>query len=95
MKFPKTFCWRPFTEINIGQGEKYKPCSCFRSTKEFNINDDIHKEIRDTILDNRWHPGCSLCESIEASGNKNSHRLKYFGPKDKSLILENKFAISC
>ena len=96
MKLPRSFCWRPFVELHINQHNRYAPCCKFISKNMYGSNtesDDIHRKVRDAILEDRWHPGCRSCKDIEDSGFSKSHRQDYRGPKDKNLVTENRFSL--
>lgn len=85
------FCWRPFTERHIRQ-TYVSPCCQFNKNYSGNSYQIDHQEIRNSILKNEWHPGCSHCENIEKDNpGVLSHRRTYNKETDKKLIIENKF----
>jgi len=92
-KISKSFCWRPFTEIYMNIPiNTYKPCCRFTLPKNMNTMDtDLHADVRQAILNNRWHPGCISCQTLEENGSKNTHRTQYIGPRDPTLIKDNRF----
>lgn len=83
MKFPKSFCWYPFMGIHVSPPNDIKPCCKF-------VGNASSQEIRDTILSNRWHPGCNNCKQIEDTGYQKSLRKQYVGPRNIHAVLENK-----
>ena len=90
-KLPNNFCWRPFTQINLKENT-HRPCCFFQGNIQ---NDqDFNKEIRDSILANKWHDGCIRCKTLEQDKNtkKRSFRLLYNDHKDINLVLQNKFS---
>jgi organic radical activating enzyme len=72
----ETFCSLPFTEIFLGPDGGIKPCcsafnnigSLHKDKIEDIINSDIAKSIRQSIIDNQWHPNCIQCQNQAAQG---------------------------
>jgi len=92
-KIPKNFCWRPFTEIYMElKNNTFKPCCRFdHALPMSDIGVNLHADVRNDILADRWHPGCDYCQKQEQNNIKNSHRTQYTGPRDIKLIQENRF----
>jgi len=90
-KLPKSFCWRPFTQVIIKKN-LHKPCCYFQ--ENLNYSGEFNKDVRDAILENRWHNGCKICKELDENKNtkKRSNRFLYDGPRDSNLVLENKFS---
>jgi len=70
----KTFCSDPWNSIFIGTANDVKTCCAGsvvlgdltkHSLGEI-LNNDITKEIKQTILNGEWHPNCSQCQHLEA-----------------------------
>jgi MoaA/NifB/PqqE/SkfB family radical SAM enzyme len=90
-KLSKSFCWRPFTQVIFNQNT-HKPCCFFQG--KFDNNTEINKEVRNAILENKWHDGCKICKNLEENKNtkKRSFRFLYDGIRDANLVLQNKFS---
>lgn len=72
----ETFCAFPFNTIFLGPNGGVRPC-CSAREDIGNINDDnldnivngdMIKSIRQSIINNKWHPNCSQCEHLESMG---------------------------
>lgn len=80
-----TFCSLPFTEIFLGPDGYVKTCcsaSISLGSLHLNSIDDllsnnIAHDIRQHILDGKWHPSCEQCKRQE-SQNARSERDRYF-----------------
>jgi organic radical activating enzyme len=80
-----TFCSLPFTEIFLGPDGHVKTCcsaSIALGSLHLNSIDDllsnnIAHDIRQHILDGKWHPSCEQCKRQE-SQNARSERDRYF-----------------
>ena len=76
MNISDSFCHYPWTGLFIGAHGDVRNCCPSRSiignlndnTLENIINNDLHKEIQNSILDGQWHKNCNLCKEMEESG---------------------------
>jgi len=91
--FTDSFCWRPFTDI-VFAGNFYKPCCYYTKNLVYKSFDEVNKEIRNDIKENRWNSGCDVCRKTELDGNTNSHRFNYKGTKNANLFEQNKFELT-
>lgn len=76
-----TFCYLPWTNIDIGPQGKIKPCCKFH-VKEYNyqqeniitsdlntyLNSDLVSEVRKNFLNAQWPKGCIRCKIDEENG---------------------------
>lgn len=72
----KTFCAEPWKQIFIGPDSGVKTC-CSGQVELGNLQKDNIKdilsnnkllEIKQSILDGKWHPNCTLCKELEEKG---------------------------
>lgn len=91
MKLGKSFCWRPFVQLDIMNTDELKPCCKFQLPVKDETFNDLWKDVRLSILNGDFHPGCVKCWEAEQSGFKNTERLSYYGPRDKAVVLENRY----
>lgn len=72
----ETFCSFPFNTIFLGSDGKIKPC-CSSSAELGDINKDsiidiingpLAKDIRQSIVDEKWHETCGQCKKLESYG---------------------------
>ena len=80
-----TFCSLPFTEIFLYPNGDIKPC-CSASLPLGNLNDNTietilqsktAKDVRQYILDGKWHPLCSQCKRQETQGARSERQSEY------------------
>ena len=73
---PETFCSLPFTEIFLGPNGGIKPCcssraeigSLHKNTIEEILDSDEAKDMRNAVLNGRWHKNCEQCRVQESQG---------------------------
>jgi organic radical activating enzyme len=96
----ETFCSLPFTEIFLGPDGHVKTCcsasnfigSLHKNTIDELINGHAATDIRQHILDGKWHPSCNQCkrqESQNARSERESDLEKFqndFGIVDRSFF---------
>ena len=84
----KPLCLVPWTSIDIRPNGTIAPCCKYRETPEeklnitqVSINDYTNstflKNVKDTMLQNKWPEGCFRCRQEEASGIKSKRILDY------------------
>jgi organic radical activating enzyme len=81
----ETFCSLPFTEIFLGPDGHIKTCcsasislgSLHEHTIDDLLSNNIANDIRQHIIDGKWHPSCSQCKRQE-SQNARSERDENF-----------------
>jgi organic radical activating enzyme len=74
---PETFCHYPWTGLFVGAHGDVRVCCPSKSIignlndsrLDKIINNDLHKEIQDSILDNKWHKNCATCKNLEDAGH--------------------------
>jgi len=75
---PNTFCAYPFNSLFLGADGGVKPC-CSSSLVIGDINKDLineilqsplAKEVRQSIIDNKWHYSCGQCKRLEEMGSR-------------------------
>ena len=74
----ETFCSFPFNTIFLGADAGVKTCCSARGIiGDLNsspitdiLQSDVAHEIRQHIIDNKWHPQCSQCKQIEDMGGR-------------------------
>ena len=85
----ETFCSFPFDTIFLGADSGVKTC-CSAGTDLGNLNKNsietiLHsntaQSVRDSIINNQWHPQCSQCKKIELMG----------GRSERSTNVENNY----
>lgn len=73
----KIFCNKPFNAIFLGPDGGIRPCCSLAGGNLGNLNNqsieeilhgDLAKSIRQSFLNNEWHPACSLCKKLEDIG---------------------------
>lgn len=72
----ETFCSLPFTEIFLYPDGDIRPCCSamdfFGNLHTDNINDIVQsktaQEVRQSIIDGKWHPLCNQCKRQESQG---------------------------
>jgi radical SAM protein with 4Fe4S-binding SPASM domain len=72
----ETFCAYPFNSIFLGSDGKIKPCcSSGANLGDINktpikeiLNGKLAREIRQSIVDEKWHPTCNQCYRLEQYG---------------------------
>ena len=97
----ETFCPYPFDTVFLGADGGVKTC-CSASGPIGNINDTpmaeivqgpLAKEIRQSILDGKWHDGnCSKCKGLESLGGKTERTESLYRdwpPKDQMEKFKN------
>jgi len=71
---PKNFCVAPWQASYYKESkQQYKMCCVFdewskAESPEDYFNSDLVKDVRQTILDGKWHKGCSVCKEQEEAG---------------------------
>lgn len=74
----ETFCPYPFDTIFLGADSGIKTCCSSRADLgnlnkdniETILSSDTAQEVKQTILDGKWHPQCSQCKEIEDMGGR-------------------------
>lgn len=78
----ETFCSLPFNEIFLGPDGGIKTC-CSSSKSIGNLHDDkietilqSHnaRDIRQSIIDGKWHPACTQCQRQELQGARSERK---------------------
>jgi len=91
-----TFCALPFTEIFLYPNGDIKPC-CSGALPLGNLNNnniedilqsDVARDVRQHILDGKWHPLCTQCKRQEEQG-VSSERVPEYTNVIKNLELKN------
>jgi hypothetical protein len=95
------FCSYPFNSLFLSGNAEYKFCCASRTilgdanstTVEEAMNSEAAKEIRQHMLEHKWHPNCVVCKDIENIGGKSTRTQEtWVGPddtfNDESFILE-------
>jgi len=80
-----TFCALPFTEIFLYPNGDIKPCcSAVMSLGNLNtdniqdiLQSDTAKDVRQNILDGKWHPLCEQCKRQEQQGVRSERQPEY------------------
>lgn len=101
MQKTNAFCSYPFNSLFLSGNAEYKFCCASRTilgdansiTVEEAMNSDAAKEIRQYMLEHKWHPNCVICKDIEAVGGRSTRTQEtWAGPDDTftedSFILE-------
>ena len=84
----KPLCLVPWTSIDIRPNGTIAPCCKYRETPEEKLNitqvsisdytnSTFLKNVKDTMLQNKWPEGCFRCRQEEASGIKSKRILDY------------------
>lgn len=95
-----TFCSLPFTEIFLGPDNAVKPCCSNNSALGLLSNNTIQEilqnkkslSLRQSILNNEWHPSCIQCQRQESQGVRSEREnnlerfIQQYGPN-----IDNKF----
>jgi radical SAM protein with 4Fe4S-binding SPASM domain len=71
-----TFCAYPFNTLFLGADGDIKPCCSsgarLGNINEFSVEEIVHgkmlTEIRQSIVEGKWHPSCGQCEKLEQYG---------------------------
>jgi MoaA/NifB/PqqE/SkfB family radical SAM enzyme len=69
----------PFSSVFLGSDGGVRPCCSLRgelgNINESSLEDIIHgpiaTSIRQSIIDEKWHPMCSQCQDLESKGARN------------------------
>ena len=85
----ETFCSFPFDTIFLGADSGVKTCCSARTdlgnlnnnSIETILNSNTAQSVRDSIINNQWHPQCSQCKEIELMG----------GRSERSTNVENNY----
>ena len=88
IKDNKPLCLAPWTGIDIRTTGTIRPCCKFRAPSDLGLNitqvsiNDYNnstflKEVKDTMLQNKWPDGCFRCKQEEDSGIKSKRILDY------------------
>lgn len=97
----ETFCSYPFDTIFLGADSGVKTC-CSAGQDIGNLNDsriediivsDKAQEIRQSIIDERWHPQCIQCKVLEDQGARSERSCVIDHTYDhyESIKLDRKF----
>jgi radical SAM protein with 4Fe4S-binding SPASM domain len=91
----KIFCNKPFSSIFLGPDGGIRPCCSLaggdlgnlnKQPIEEILNGDLVKSIRQSFINNEWHPACSSCKKLEDIGPGLSE--KNFIKSDYKKILK-------
>lgn len=95
------FCSYPFNSLFLSGNSEYKFCCASRTilgdansmTVEDAMNSPQAQEIRQHMLEHKWHPNCIICKEIEDVGGKSTRTQEtWVGEDDKftkeSFVLE-------
>lgn len=85
-----TFCAFPFNTLFLGADGGVKTCCSSRGTigdiNKNSIHEILHSakatEVRQSIIDNKWHPDCSQCKELESMGAR-TERTSVLGQLEK------------
>lgn len=93
----KTFCAAPWHATYYkASTNRYKMCCVFNKrskadSPEDYYNSDIVKSVRESIMKDKWHPGCSTCKEQEEAGiysDRESFMKLYDGPFEDTFKLK-------
>lgn len=99
----QTFCSYPFNTVFIGADKAVKTC-CSAIESLGNLNDntideilsgDKAREVKDTILQGKWHSQCLQCKTIESVGGRSerSHAVEKDYDKFKDIVDKDFFRL--
>jgi organic radical activating enzyme len=98
----ENFCSLPFTEIFLGPDGHIKTCcsasdsigSLHKNPIEEILQSETAKEIRQYIIDGRWHKNCSQCQRQEQQNSRSERYNNYIEFKSKhKKINRNTFSL--
>ncbi len=90
---PKYRCLLPFHHLAIRPNDQVYPCCQFRhehTPKDLNLyHDDVFnhpfmEELRQAMIDDRPHPGCSMCYEQEKNSN-GTHSMRLDFVRDQNV----------
>lgn len=80
----KIFCNKPFGSIFLGPDGGIRPCCSLTGGDLGNLNiqpieeilnGELAKSIRQSFINNEWHPSCSICKKLEDIGSGLSEKV--------------------
>ena len=96
MKDKKIWCSYPFNGLFLSGNAEIKYCCASRTilgdinstTVEDAMNSEPAKEIRQYMLDGKWHPNCIVCKGIEDVGGDSTRTQQMFALQAEELTSD-------